>query len=163
MTAVAPPAARPRTRTQPHARSHTRARHGARPAPRTTTRVATHGSSRSQVGVGVFVVVTVVFVLVSAVVFHVLLAQGQLQLDRLDAQIADERRKYEQLRLETSTLASPPRIIEEALRQGLEKPPEPPPYLHVPGFEVPADDAGAAPRALDDWEQLKPTLGDTRP
>jgi hypothetical protein len=29
---------------------------------------------------------------------------------------------------------------------------------------VPADDAaGTAPGTLDDWEQLKPTLGDTRP
>ena len=93
-----------------------------------------------------------------------LLAQGQLQLDRLDARIATERREYEQRRLETATLASPPRIIEEAQRQGLVLPVDPPPYLHVPGFEVPADDAaGTAPSTLDDWEQLKPTLGDTRP
>jgi hypothetical protein len=163
MTTLAPPGARTRTRTKPHARSHTRARHGARSSARTQARAATHHSSRARAGVGVFVAVAVVFVLVSAVVFHVVLAQGQLQLDRLGEQIAAERREYEQRRLETSTLASPPRIIEEGLRQGMVRPPEPPPYLHVPGFEVPADDAGTAPSTLDDWEQLKPTLGDTRP
>lgn len=105
----------------------------------------------------------VVFVLVSAVLFHVLLAQGQLELDRLDAQIAVERREYEQRRLEASNSASPPRIIEAAQRQGLVIPPEPPTYLQVEGAQVPAADAGNPSTTLDDWEDVKPTLGEHQP
>jgi cell division protein FtsL len=125
-----------------------------RPAP------ARHGT---RAGVGVFVAVAVVFVLMSAVLFHVLLAQGQLELDRLDDAIAVQRREYEQLRLETSKLEAPPRIIEAAQYQGLVIPAEAPTYLDVPGAS-PAKANGAHPSTtLDDWEDVKPNLGDHQP
>ena len=57
--------------------------------------------------------------------FHVVLAQNQLQLDRLNAQITKEQRTYEQRRLTASLLASPQRIIQEAERLGLVVPARP--------------------------------------
>jgi cell division protein FtsL len=113
-------------------------------------------------GFAVAAVLTVV-ALVVAVVFHVILAQGQLQLDHLDTQIAAERRQYEQLRLETSQLASPQRITEQAQRQGLIVPAEPPIYLEVPDAKVPAGRAVNPPSTLGDWEEVKPNLGDNQP
>jgi cell division protein FtsL len=111
----------------------------------------------------VFVAMAIVFVLVSAVVFHVILAQGQLELDRLDGQIAVERREWEQRSLATSQLASPQRITEEAQRQGLVFPAEPPIYIEVPGATVPAGRAVNPPSTLDDWREVKPNLGDNPP
>jgi hypothetical protein len=116
-----------------------------------------------RVGIGVFVAVAVVFVLVSAVVFHVVLAQGQRELDHLDSQIAAERHEYEQRRLATSTLASPPRIFEEAQRFGLVIPPGPPTYLIVEDAPAPDANAGNPSTTLDDWEDVKPNLGDNQP
>ena len=63
--------------------------------------------------------------------FHVVLAQNQLQLDGLNVQITKEQRTYEQRRLTASLLASPQRIIQEAERLGLVVPPDPPQYLYV--------------------------------
>ena len=105
----------------------------------------------------------VVFVLVSAVVFHVVLAQGQLELDRLDSQIAAERRQYEQRRLFTAMLAAPPRIIDEAQRLGLVIPDEPPEYLEVPDAPVPDAGAGTTSTTFDDWKDVKRHLGDSQP
>jgi cell division protein FtsL len=127
-------------------------------------RVAVRQRSRVRVGVGVFVVGAALFVFVSAVLFHVLLAQGQLQLDRLGTEITAAQRDYEQLRLQTSTLGSPPRVIEEAQRQGLVIPSEPATHLEVPGAKVLS--AGAtSPSAgtLDEWQGMKANVGRTGP
>ncbi len=154
MTTVSAP--RARTRTQPVRRSGTQ--------PRARVHRPARSVSRVRVGIGVFVAVAAVFVLVSAVLFHVVLAQGQLELDRLDEQIASARHEYEQRRLETSTLASPQRIQEEAERQGLVHPDGPPVYLYVEGAPLPAtDDARGTATTLGDWEEVKPSLGDNRP
>jgi hypothetical protein len=101
-----------------------------------------------------------VFTLVSAVVFHVILAQGQLQLDQLTRDIEVARREYEQRRLETSMLASPQRIVQEAQRLGLVVPPDPPTYLEVPGAPVPAAAGSETATTLGDWKKVKPHLGD---
>jgi hypothetical protein len=106
--------------------------------------------------------VVVVFVLVSAVLFHVVLAQGQLQLDHLDSRIASERLRYEKLRLTVSTLSSPQRIIEQAEAQGFVIP-DAPIYLEVPGAKVPAGRAVSPATTLGDWEDVKPHLGDAEP
>ncbi|HEX5586628.1 MAG TPA: hypothetical protein VFZ17_04930 [Acidimicrobiia bacterium] len=168
MTAVAaPPRPRRRSGTEPARRSgtQTKSRSGAQPAraraARPSARVATRTRSGSRVTV--LVALAIVFVLVSAVVFHVILAQGQLELDHLDTQIAAERREYEQRRLETSQLASPQRITEQALRQGLVVPPEPPIYIELPGAKTPAGRAVEPPSTLGDWEAVKPNLGDNQP
>ncbi len=110
-----------------------------------------------------FVALAIVFVLVSAVVFHVFLAQGQLQLDHLDQEITAARREYEQRRLEVANLGSPPRVIEEAQKLGLVIPAEPPTYLEVPGAKA-ADARTANPTStLGDWKQVKASTSDTAP
>jgi hypothetical protein len=99
-----------------------------------------------------------VFALVSAVVFHVVLAQNQLQLDRLGSQIAAEQRSYEQHRLTASLLASPQRIIQEAERLGLVVPPEPAQYLYVDGAPMPKTEDGSTADTIADWSKTKPSL-----
>ena len=160
MTAVAPPAASAHAR-KPHARGPTRARHGTRSTAHADARSST--GRRARAGVGVFVAVTLVFVLVSAVVFHVVLAAG--------AAPARPARRAD-CRGTPRVRAAPARDLDPR-RAALHHrggpadrtrdPGRPPPYLYVPGARVPAEEAGSAPSTLDDWEQLEPTLGDTRP
>ena len=94
--------------------------------------------------------------------FHVVLAQGQLELDGLDRKIDTARREYEERRLEVSTLASPQRIIEQAEALGLVMPDGPPTYLVVPGAPAPAAERGGTATTLDDWKKVKRHLGDGR-
>jgi len=103
-----------------------------------------------------------VFALVSAVVFHVLLAQNQLELDRLNSRITTEQRTYEQRRLTTSLLASPQHIVQEAQRLGLVLPPEPPTYLEVPNAPMPATADGSS-TTIADWSKTKPSLDPRQP
>jgi cell division protein FtsL len=141
----------------PFRRSAEEARRGATRVATPRLRVATRPRSNR---VAVFVVLAVVFTLVSAVVFHVILAQGQLELDRLSRDIDVARREYEQRRLAVSTLASPQRIQQEAQRLGLERPPDPPTYLEVPGAPVPPGAGAETSTTLGDWKKVKPHLGD---
>jgi cell division protein FtsL len=132
-----------------------------RVAPKPRLRVAARATSRTRSNrVVVFVVLAVVFTLVSAVVFHVILAQGQLEFDRLSRDIDVARREYEQRRLEVSTLASPQRIVQEAQSIGLERSPDPPTYLEVPGAPVPPGAGAETSTTLGDWKKVKPHLGD---
>jgi cell division protein FtsL len=132
-----------------------------RARPEVASRPALRLASYTRSGrVATFVVLAVIFTLVSAVVFHVILAQGQLQLDSLSREISDARREYEQRRLQTSILASPQRIIQEAQALGLVMPPDPPTYLEVPGAIVPPAPGGETVTTLGDWKKVKPQLGD---
>jgi len=157
MTAVAAPARRravaPRTRARAEPRTAT-----TRPA----LRVA---PARARTGrLGTLLALTTLFALVSAVVFHVVLAQNQLQLDRLNGQIAAEQRVYEQHRLVAAQLSSPERIIQQAERLGLVPPAGPPQPLLVPDAPLPASDPGASvPSTLQDWTKAKPSLGTQPP
>jgi len=159
MTAVVAPLRRPRAGAPARAR----------PAPRRavarrdTARVAAVPAARSHARAGLVLAIAVVFVLVSAVVFHVVLAQGQLQLDALDSKLATERLEYEHLRLQVSTLASPQRIIEQAEALGFVVPTTPPIPLEVPGAPVPAGRAVNPATTLGDWKDVKPHLGDSQP
>jgi cell division protein FtsL len=148
MTQAIPAVART-PRAVPSVRSVTRDRPALRVVPRANAR-----------RVVVFVVLAMVFTVVTAVVFHVLLAQSQLQLDRLDRDISVARREYEQRRLEVSTLSSPQRITQEAQRIGLELPADPATYLEVPGAPAPPAAAGETATTLGDWKKVKPHLGD---
>jgi cell division protein FtsL len=150
MTQAAPAVARA-PRTVPRAQPVTRTRPELRVVPR---------AFNARRVVVAFVVLATVFTLVTAVSFHVVLAQSQLQLDRLDREISIARREYEQRRLEVSTLASPERITQEAQRLGLEQPPDPPAYLEVPGAPTPPPAAGEPATTLGDWKKVKPHLGD---
>jgi cell division protein FtsL len=67
-------------------------------------------------------------VLITAVVFatllavavaHTVLVQGQVRLDKLDAQLVDEQSRYQELRTEVAELESPDRIVEAAKGQGM--------------------------------------------
>lgn len=136
-------------------RFRTAATTAARPRPRL------HVARREHTGrVGVFIVLATIFTLVSAVAFHVVLAQGQLELDRLSREMSVVRREYEQRRLQTSTLASPQRIIQEAQRLGLVMPADPPRYLEVPGAPALPSQGGETATTLGDWKKVKPHLGD---
>jgi cell division protein FtsL len=146
----AAPAIAPVPRVAPRVRSVARAKPALRMVPRANARRI----------VVVFIVLATVFTLVTAVVFHVVLAQSQLQLDRLDREISIARREYEQRRLEVSTLSSPQRITQEAHRLGLELPADPPTYLEVPGAPAPPPAAGQTATTLGDWKKVKPHLGD---
>ncbi|MET0894664.1 MAG: hypothetical protein ABWY80_02310 [Acidimicrobiia bacterium] len=113
--------------------------------------------------VGVFIALAAVFVLVTAVVFHVFLAQGQLQLDRIDNEIDAARQQYEQNRFAVATAGSPQRIIEEAQRLGLVIPAEAPTYIPVPGAKAPDADPAGSVSTLGDWKQVKASTGASAP
>lgn len=71
-------------------------------------------------------------------VFHSVLVQGQLQLDRLDGQITTEQERQTSLRLQVAQLGAPARIIVAAGQQGM-VPPDDRKFLAavVPGTVVP--------------------------
>ena len=141
------PAARPTARAARRAR-----RRESPPRPATSGATAT------------LLALVTVFALVSAVVFHVVLAQNQLQLDRLNAQIAKEQRTYEQRRLTASLLASPQRIIQEAERLGLVVPADPPQYLYVDRRAAARRPTTARPPTPSpNWSKAKPSLGPQQP
>lgn len=108
---------------------------GARPRPSTPPlRVVTGGAARRRSltrGVGVASVITVA-ALFGVVVFHVLLNQGQMQLDRLQTRSAQEHARAERLRLDLAALQSPARVVAAARDRLGMVPPAAVAYL-VPG------------------------------
>jgi cell division protein FtsL len=63
-------------------------------------------------------------VLFGLVAFHVVLTQGQLQLDQLQSRAADEQARYDRLRLQVAELEAPERVVAEAQqRLGMVPPP----------------------------------------
>ena len=113
--------------------------------------------------VGALLVLVTVFALVTAVVFHVVLAQNQMELDRLNDKITQEQRVYEKRRLATEMLSSPERVIHEAERLGLVLPAEPAEYLRVPNAPMPKTDDGSTGSTIADWSRTKPSLGPQQP
>ena len=71
-------------------------------------------------------------------VFHSVLVQGQLHIDRLDSQITTEQERETALRLQVAQLGAPARIIVAARDQGM-VPPDDRKFLAaiVPGVVVP--------------------------
>jgi|GEM_PF-975840 len=61
----------------------------------------------------------VVLAMLGAAAFQTLLAQRQLELDRLDQSIGDAREQYEQLRRERAELRSPGRLADVAAEIGM--------------------------------------------
>jgi cell division protein FtsL len=158
--------AAPSRRARPSSRS-TSSRATARRAAGTATRAPAKARAASRpfaIGrVGALLAVVTVFALVTAVVFHVVLAQNQMELDRLNGQIAKEQRVYEQRSLISSLLASPQRVIQEAERLGLVQPTDPVQYLSVPGAPMPKTDDGSTDDTIADWSKTKPSLGAQQP
>jgi cell division protein FtsL len=98
--------------------------------------------------------------LFAVAVSHALLIESQAQLDRLDAEAAEQQARYERLRVDVAELESPDRILAEARALGM----------------VPADDVQwltpETPVARDgrasevetsgtSWEEVKPYVGST--
>lgn len=171
MTTIAAPSRRPRPGPRTTARGP--ARTGTRASGKRRGKSASKSSSRSgaraaaqplAVGrVGALLAVVTVFALVTAVVFHVVLAQNQMELDQLNGQIVKAQRTYEQRRLTTALLASPQRVIQEAEKLGLVQPPGPAQILYVPNAPLPQPDDGSTADTIRDWTKTKPSLGPQQP
>ena len=163
MTTIAAPSRRGRSTTT---RAPARTR---RAAPARTQSARTRSEPRAvtrsfAIGrLGTVLVVVTIFAVVSAVVFHVVLAQNQMELDRLNGQIATEQRTYEHRNLAVATKGSPQRIIEGAMRLGLVEPAAPPQYLQVPNAPMPKTDDGSTADTLADWSKTKSSLGSPQP
>jgi len=76
----------------------------------------------------------------SVVVFHVILTQGQLDIQRLEARAQSASVKEQRLRLEAARLESPERVVQDAERLGM----VPPATVH---YLTPAGDPSAKPVA----------------
>jgi len=101
---------------------------------------------------------TTVIAILTAVIFHALLAQSQITIDRLEQRTAEAERAYQDARLERARLAAPQRVIERAKAIGLVPPDRPPTAVPVTG-ELPPE-ADATTGTLNGWTEVKPTLGD---
>jgi cell division protein FtsL len=115
---------------------------------------------RARIGVRCAVAAVVAAVLI-VVGFHVMMAEGQLQLDRLDAATKTEQQRYEQLRLKYAQRSSPEAIIDRADRLGM-IPATSQRYISVPGLsehDSTDDGSGATASSLArDWEKVKQHL-----
>jgi hypothetical protein len=102
----------------------------------------------------------VVLALLAAVAFHVQLAQGQLELDRVDRQTAAARAQYQQLRLEYAQQSSPAAIVYRATALGMVRAGDVPTYLVVPDAPPSALAPDQTSTTLQDgWKKVKPHLG----
>lgn len=171
-TVAAPVRARTATRTPPARRGRADApaaapRAKARldaPAEQRAERTRARERHASHLGrLGAVLVFATIAVLVLAVVFHVMLAQRQMQLDRLNVQIAKEQRAYEQNRLIEANASSPQQIITKAQGLGLVPPAEPATYLAVPGAPLPSASAGEPSTTIDEYGKVKAELGNQQP
>src|SRR5262245_29825078 len=91
---------------------------------------------RTRMGVRLAITSVVAAVLV-VVVFHVMMAEGQLQLDRLETATAKEQQRYEALRLTYAERNSPDAIISRAKRLGM-IPAKTTRYVSAPGLTAEA-------------------------
>ncbi len=92
---------------------------------------------------------------------HVVLAQNQLRLDRLNTRAAADEVTYERLRLQVAQLESPARIVKEATDRGMVTPPGVT-YLMPPTPQVSSTTASSGtagnPATSSDWTEVKPEL-----
>lgn len=115
---------------------------------------------RARLGVRLSIASVVAAVLI-VVGFHVVMAEGQLQLERLDRQTTVEQQRYESLRLTFAERSAPQAIVKRATSIGM-IPATSLRYLTVPGLTA-TDTANAAagataPSLARDWEQVKKHL-----
>jgi hypothetical protein len=102
----------------------------------------------------------VVVALFAAVAFHVQLAQGQLELDRLERQTAAAREQYQQLRLQYAQQSSPAAVVYRATALGMVRAGDVPTYLTVPDVpsSTPTPDQPST-TLQEGWKKVKPHLG----
>lgn len=97
--------------------SKDRARHS--PIARVVNRRDAPARLRRLVFVAVGVAVGAIALMLTVVVFQTRLAETQLGLDDIEAQISAERNRYDQLRLDRSILREPGRLVTEAGALGM--------------------------------------------
>jgi hypothetical protein len=102
----------------------------------------------------------VVVALFAAVAFHVQLAQGQLELDRLERRTVAAREQYQQLRLQYAQQSSPAAVVDRATALGMVRAGDVPTYLTVPdaSSSTPAPDQPST-TLQEGWKKVKPHLG----
>lgn len=107
----------------------------------------------------------VIAVLFGVVAFHVMLSQGQFQLNALEKKADEQQTQYERLRAEVAQLESPQRITSEAInRLGLvpadKVTPVTPGEADMPNGR--SDQTGTAPTTTTSdpgqWNRVKPHL-----
>ncbi|MGZ4756501.1 MAG: hypothetical protein ACXVKA_03135 [Acidimicrobiia bacterium] len=115
---------------------------------------------RARIGVRLAVAAVVAAVLI-VVGFHVLMAEGQLQLERLDRVTKAEQQRYEQLRLKYAQRSAPDAIVKRATRLGM-IPATSLRYISAPGLTAEGSAAAGtgarAPSLARDWEKVKKHL-----
>lgn len=115
---------------------------------------------RARLGVRLAVAAVVAAVLI-VVGFHVMMAEGQLQLEGLDRATKTEQQRYEQLRLMYAQRSAPEAIVERANRLGM-IPATSQRYLSAPGLTAKySTDDGSGAKASNlarDWEKVKKHL-----
>lgn len=104
---------------------------------------------------GTFVGIVVFVALLALAASHALLVQGQIELDALELQVAEQQESYHRARLEVATLEAPERIVEEArARLGMVRPAD---VVYLTPAEATDDDG--VPELVDDtWLAIKPHL-----
>jgi hypothetical protein len=115
---------------------------------------------RARIGVRLAVAGVIAAVLV-VVGFRVMMAEGQLELDRLEVAASREQQVYERLRLQYAQRTAPDAIVERAKGIGM-IPATSQRYLAAPGLptgRATTDGAGAVAAARErDWKKVKPSL-----
>lgn len=97
-----------------------RPRRSRSPIARAVTHRNATSASRRLVTVGLGVLVILVAIMMAVVVAQTHIAGNQMQIDRIEDDIAAERDRYDTLRLERSTLREPARLVVEARALGMQ-------------------------------------------
>jgi hypothetical protein len=98
--------------------------------------------------------------LVAVVAFHVVVAQGQLDIDRIEQQTQVQQERYQELRALVARQSSPEEITGRAANIGLVEASGPP--TAVPGPpDLPSPPPASTPSTTDGWETVKPHLDPT--
>jgi hypothetical protein len=112
--------------------------------------------ARRAVVFGTLITALAVFTIVA---FHVMLAQGQVRLARLQTELSGAERDYQQARYAHAQAASPERIVAKATEIGLVTPDRPPVAVAVPDPAAPST-GGSGSRTLDGYAAVKKSLAD---
>jgi hypothetical protein len=95
----------------------------------------------------------------TVVAFHVMLAQGQVGLARLQGQVSTAERDYQEARYAHARAASPERIVSLATKMGLVPADRAPVPVAVPGPLAPSTDASGS-GTLGGYAKVKTSLAD---
>jgi hypothetical protein len=91
----------------------------------------------------------------TAVAFHVVIAQGQLTLDRLERRTEAAEQRYRSARYAYDRLAAPDQVLTRAAELGLVAPEDPPVVVAATG---PLPEAATQRSTLAGWKDVKPSL-----